>query len=196
MAVMVAMQGMFGGGMGEMIEEVDASGRPTGRAVPRNVIHREGMCHRTVHVWVVNGRGDVLLQRRAARKENYPGLWDISAAGHISFGETSREAAQKELLEELGLAVGSDDLDFVATLYGEAHLNRGSYIDREWADVYILCRDIASDALTLQIEEVDEVCWVPLAELARRVEGEDGSLVPHPGEYPLLLAELFRRAVV
>lgn len=176
--------------MGEMIEEVDALGVPTGRSVPRHVVHRDGIWHRTVHIWVVNGRGEVLLQRRVDSKENYPGLWDISCAGHISFGETSIEAAQKELCEELGLVAEAEDLHYVTSIAGEAVLNGGAYIDREWVDVYTLCRDISINAISVQAEEVAEVRWAALGALARRVREEDPSLVPHSEEYRVMLARL------
>lgn len=176
--------------MSEMIEEVDSKGVPTGRSVPRHVVHRDGLWHRTVHIWVVNGNREVLLQRRVESKENYPGLWDISAAGHISFGETSLEAAEKELFEELGITVHPGDLHYVTSLVGEAVLNEGRYIDREWVDIYILHREILLDSLTLQAEEVAEVRWSSLGELAKRVGEGDATLVPHSKEYQAMLAML------
>ncbi|BCS99189.1 NUDIX hydrolase [Desulfoluna limicola] len=176
--------------MNEMIEEVDAQGVPTGRSVARDVAHRDGLWHRTVHIWVVKGGKEVLLQRRAESKENYPGLWDISAAGHISFGETSLEAAEKELFEELGIAAHAEDLSYVTSLAGEAVLNGGRYIDREWADIYLLHREIGLGPLILQEEEVADVRWVSLGELTRRVREGDDTLVPHSKEYQVMLAML------
>lgn len=176
--------------MHEMIEEVDAEGVPTGRSVSRHVVHRDGLWHRTVHVWVVSGKGEVLLQRRVESKENYPGLWDVSAAGHISFGETSLEAAEKELFEELGITVRAGDLHYVTSLAGEAVLNEGRYIDREWVDIYTLRCEILLESLTLQAEEVADVRWVSLGELARRVREGDPTLVPHLEEYQAMFIML------
>ncbi len=177
--------------MSEMIEEVSSDGVPTGRSVSRHVVHRDGLWHRTVHIWVVNGNREVLLQRRVESKENYPGLWDISAAGHISFGETSLEAAEKELFEELGITVDAGALHYVTSIAREAVLNEGRYIDREWVDIYTLHREILLDSLILQAEEVADVRWASLGELSRRVREGDATLVPHSKEYQAMLSILY-----
>jgi isopentenyldiphosphate isomerase len=33
------------------------------------------------HLWIYNGKGQVLLQKRALHNRLFPGRWDISAAG-------------------------------------------------------------------------------------------------------------------
>ncbi|MFO1435959.1 MAG: NUDIX domain-containing protein [Gammaproteobacteria bacterium] len=68
---------------------------------PRSVVHRLGLRHRAVHVWVYNPQGEVLLQKRSVRKECFPGLWDSSAAGHVDRGE-EHDCAVRELGEERG----------------------------------------------------------------------------------------------
>ncbi|MBN1308375.1 MAG: NUDIX domain-containing protein [Chitinispirillaceae bacterium] len=60
-----------------------------------------------------NSRGALLLQKRSPFKETFPGLWDISAAGHISAGDSSRETAVRELREELGISLKSNALRFL-----------------------------------------------------------------------------------
>lgn len=50
-----------------------------------------------------NPQGEVLLQKRAASEENYPGYWDVSAGGTVQAGETYEEAAKRETVEELGV---------------------------------------------------------------------------------------------
>ena len=84
--------------------------QPTGRIKPRSAVHRDGASacsstaflrllsqlqalqtqlgsagdlHRAAHVWLFcQATGELLLQQRAACKESWPSLWDISAAGH------------------------------------------------------------------------------------------------------------------
>lgn len=77
-------------------DEVIGSGR-------RDEIHRDGMLHRAVHVFVFNRKGELLLQRRSWAKDNHPGLWDSSAAGHLDSGERYEDAVVRELGEELGI---------------------------------------------------------------------------------------------
>ncbi len=71
---------------------------------PRSACHgNPRLIHRAVHVLVVNGAGDLLLQKRSGRKDIQPGKWDTSVGGHLAPGESYREAAVREMHEELGL---------------------------------------------------------------------------------------------
>ena len=75
--------------MMEYLDLVDEKGNPTGEIVSRNAAHREGLLHRTAHVWIVrecDGRTQILLQKRSMKKESFPGLFDTSSAGHIPSG--------------------------------------------------------------------------------------------------------------
>ena len=56
----------------ELLDIVDEKGNPTGETVPREVAHREGIRHRTAHVWIFRRRGGVvqiLLQKRSDNKD-------------------------------------------------------------------------------------------------------------------------------
>lgn len=70
----------------------------------RDVIHRDGLTHRAVHVFALNPKGEIFLQKRSRLKDNCPGLWDSSAAGHVDAGESYLDCAVRELKEELGLS--------------------------------------------------------------------------------------------
>ncbi|MGW7824481.1 NUDIX hydrolase [Streptomyces puniciscabiei] len=85
----------------EYLDVVDEHDRVVGRDTRAN-IHRKHLIHRGVHVLVVNRLGEILVQERAAHLDNHPGLLDASAGGHVHTGETYRQAAGRELLEELG----------------------------------------------------------------------------------------------
>ena len=83
-------------------EIVDESNRVTG-VRDRAEIHRQGLWHRSVHIFISNSRGELFLQKRSPRKDQYPEHWDSSAAGHLNPGESPEIAAHRELGEELGL---------------------------------------------------------------------------------------------
>ena len=90
----------------EYLDIVDENGNPTGETVERAYAHRNGVRHRTAHVWIVrecDGRTQILLQKRSMKKESFPGLFDTSSAGHIPSGSDPIESALRELLEELGI---------------------------------------------------------------------------------------------
>jgi 16S rRNA (adenine1518-N6/adenine1519-N6)-dimethyltransferase len=86
----------------EIFDVVDADDRVTGRATRREV-HEKGLLHRAVHVFVVNRRGELLLQKRSRFKDAHPGVWDSSVSGHLDAGEDYAAAALRELEEEMGI---------------------------------------------------------------------------------------------
>lgn len=88
----------------EFLEVVDEDNQVVGIA-SRYDIHKEGLRHRSVHIFIFNTQGDLYLQKRSSSKDQYPEHWDTSAAGHTDPGESPLEAAQRELGEELGLTV-------------------------------------------------------------------------------------------
>ena len=71
----------------------------------RSEVHRLGLKHRAVHVFVFNDRGELFLQKRSLLKDNHPGVWDSSASGHLDTGEDYDACAVRELGEEIGLFV-------------------------------------------------------------------------------------------
>ncbi|MBV9493132.1 MAG: NUDIX domain-containing protein [Acidobacteria bacterium] len=170
---------------GEPIDIVDADGAATGVIKPKPDAHRDGDWHRAAHLWIVTPDRRVLLQRRSWKKENRPGLWDVSVAGHLSAGESAEEAAIREAQEEIGWTVDPRALRHIGTLKQQAVLNDGTYVDNEIHEVFLLEADVDPRALVLQDGEVDEVMLVPVGELALQPD-----LVPHEGELELLLEQL------
>lgn len=150
-------------------------------------MHRKGLHHRTVHVWVQNTKGELLLQKRSSSKEVFPGLWDISCAGHLSAGDSSLDGAVRELEEELGISVNKDKLQFLFTIPRHYTSPVSNIIENEITDVYLLKRRIEPGNLEINRNEIDEVQFISINELKRRVEKGDPDLADHKVEYLMLL---------
>ena len=86
----------------EIFDVVDASDEVVGRE-RRVVVHANNLLHRAVHILVFDKHGQVFLQKRSRLKDNHPGTWDSSAAGHLDAGEDYDCCAVRELEEELGV---------------------------------------------------------------------------------------------
>lgn len=86
----------------EMYDVVDSLDRVIGTATRRE-IHQKGLLHRSVHILVFNSKGELYLQKRSLNKDENPGYWDTSAAGHVNAGEDYMTSAHRELEEELGI---------------------------------------------------------------------------------------------
>jgi isopentenyl-diphosphate delta-isomerase len=171
----------------ELLDVLNEDGTPTGKRILKSEAHRVGAWHRAAHVWIVTPDLRVLLQRRAAVKENYPRLWDVSAAGHVAAGESAIEAAIREVREELGIALRETELEPIGRTREQCVLNEGRYIDNEIHEVFLVRRAVREiGELTLQPGEVDEVALVALDALVARVAERDETLVPHAEEYALL----------
>ena len=171
----------------EYLDVCDEQGHPTGEIVARDVAHREGIRHRTAHVWVVrrvDGRWQVLLQKRSENKESFPGKYDTSSAGHIPAGDEPLESALRELAEELGIHATPDQLHPAGTfdIRYEKVFHGHLFKDNELSHVYVYMEPVDADALTLQKEEVSRVDWFDLektwSELPTR---RDIFCVPTPG---------------
>ena len=92
----------------EMYDVVDSLDRVIGTATRRE-IHQKGLLHRSVHILVFNSKGELYLQKRSLNKDENPGYWDTSAAGHVNAGEDYMTSAHRELEEELGIRRTSGD---------------------------------------------------------------------------------------
>jgi len=171
----------------ELVDVLDFEGRPTGTRRTKADVHREGLWHRSVHVWIVTPDGRVLLQKRARSKENHPGLWDVSAAGHVAAGETAVDAAIRETREELGLEIAADVLRHVGSPVEQWVLNEGRYVDNEFHDLYLVEIDIDPGNVTLEPAEVEAIALVPVDELAGRLARRDETMVPHWDEIAMVL---------
>ena len=177
--------------MTEYFDVLDENGNKTGKTKARELVHRDGDWHRSVHVWIVNSENRVLLQKRSPIKDSHPNMWDISSAGHLGAGDDSVAAAIREIREELGLTVKPTDLLFLATVKTEGRYN-ADFINREFSDVYIALISPPASAFALQKEEVSEIKWVSCDELRAMIARRDPDLLMHDRDFELLFAELGR----
>lgn len=175
----------------ELFDVLDESGKRTGRVQERGVCHREGDPHHAVHVWIVrevNGRRQVLLQKRSRDKDSNPGCYDISSAGHMSAGEEPIPSAIREIGEELGLAVGPEDLEYVGLFCGsfDKEFYGLPFHDREFNYVYVLRRDVREAELHLQESEVESVLWMDCEECLQAVRKNTIEHCIYPEELELV----------
>lgn len=159
-------QAVLNGKEMELFDIVDEKGVPTGLVRERSIIHSYGNCHRTAHVWIVRpnltGSFDVLLQKRSAGKDSFPGCYDISSAGHIPVGCDYMESALRELSEELGITASPDELTLLG--YHDSTIHTEFYgkpfRNHEYSAIFVMQKNVSPESLTLQPEEVDSVLWM------------------------------------
>jgi len=138
----------------ELFDVVDARDEVL-RQETRSNVHRLGLLHRAVHVFVFNGAGQLFLQRRSMSKDSAPGKWVSSCSGHVDAGESYDAAAVRELSEEIGLRGVALEPLFKAVPCRET--------GNEFVRVY---RCQSEGPFTLDPGEISEGKWVELKELA------------------------------
>lgn len=140
-----------------MFDIVNEDGSSAGYQAGREDVHKKGLWHKTVHVWVMNSQGNLLLQKRAMTKETFPGCWDISCAGHIDAGETPSRAAIRELEEELGFVVDERELVFLFSVIQKFSFGNQPVIDNEIVDVFLLQKDCSTSKINYNREEISDI---------------------------------------
>lgn len=147
--------------MPENIDIYNANLEPIGQ-MERRQAHREAHWHRTFHCWVVTAlpQPAVLFQMRAPRMKNFPNLLDVSAAGHITAGE-SVEDGVREVREELGLPTEIDNLHFLGERVEVADQDNGQK-NREYQSVYLWQVDVPLTSYKPDAHEVYGLFWLPI----------------------------------
>jgi isopentenyl-diphosphate Delta-isomerase len=64
--------------------------------------HQKAMLHRAFSIFIFNGKGELLLQKRALEKYHSGGLWTNTCCGHPLANQLTLEAAITRLQEEMG----------------------------------------------------------------------------------------------
>jgi 8-oxo-dGTP pyrophosphatase MutT (NUDIX family) len=149
--------------MTELWDILNDNGSFTGRVAERDAMLRgeETGYHLVVHVYIVNTRGEWLIQKRSATKAFLPGKWDITG-GAVLAGEDSLTAALRETREEIGITLDPE------LMYIEKRLKWPGC----FADIRVARAEFDTTDCTLDPAEVDAVRWVDSDDFLSIVFGE------------------------
>ena len=165
----------------EYIDIVDQNNNPTGEIKEKTQAHEDGNFHRTAHIWIMNDKKELLLQKRSATKKSHPNCWDISGAGHIRAGESVINGAIRELKEELGVETKESELQYIVTIKSTKNPK-----NMEFGYVYLLKCNNQVEEYIFEDNEVSEVKYVYFEELEKMVEERVDGLLIHEEEYKKL----------
>ena len=158
----------------EFLEVYSPEGTKTGQKKSKSEIHRKGLFHSTVHVWIFTEEGNILIQKRSKKKELNPGVWDVSVAGHIKFNENIKKAAKRETLEETGININTKDLLKIG-VYRSINIHPTA-IDKEFFHTYILKIDKNSINLDFKNNEVDDLKFISIEEMESLIKKENNKI--------------------
>lgn len=153
----------------EILEILDKHLKPTGILKDRQLVHRDGDIHGVVRIHILRlheKRIQMLLQKRSAHCEAFPGYYDIACAGHIQGKEDSIITAKRELQEELGICAEQKDFHFIGNDFKDWTQNE--YKDKEYSYLYMYTKPIQK--LRLQPEEVEYIEWFDVEQLLLQLD--------------------------
>jgi isopentenyldiphosphate isomerase len=136
-----------------------------------------------VHVWLwregETGR-ELLFQKRSAKVANFPGLWDISTAGHINLGETFSDTIKREAEEEIGVDLNPDK-----AIYIYSFRPPNNFAIHTIHNIFLYPYS-GPDDFHFGDQEVEAVKWVPISKVTDFVKS-DTVVIRHPQYFALLL---------
>lgn len=141
----------------ERWDVLDKHGNKTGKTIDKEEGLQGGQYHLVVHMWILNSKGEILIQKRADHLKNAPGLWAITGGAAIQ-GEDSIAAARRETKEELGIEINPTSKPI-----------RYKW-NNTFTDIWIIKKDIDLKDMILQKEEVADVMWVTREKLEEMID--------------------------
>ncbi|CAN7414631.1 NUDIX hydrolase [Rossellomorea sp. LjRoot5] len=144
----------------------------------RSEVHAKGYWHETFHCWFARYDTDlketfIYFQLRSDTKKDFPGLLDITAAGHILFDEKIEDGV-REVHEELGIKVLFEELEDLGIVKEE--LIQEGMIDREHTNVFLYTNPVSYEEFQLQPEEVTGIFRSTLADFKSLIQHDKAQI--------------------
>jgi len=146
----------------EKINLVDAAGNRVG-SMERMAVHRAGALHEAFSIFIMNSRGEMMLQKRSRRKYHSAGLWSNACCGHPRPGESVESAASRRLMEEMGVDC---ELRKLFEFVYRVDFNNG-LTEHEYDHVLV---GIFDGEPILNSEEVEETRWIEPDALRQEID--------------------------
>ncbi len=174
----------MGADISQAFEVLDDQGHKTGQVLDRQTVHEQELWHETVNVWIINTKGEALLQLRGEHVELHPGKWDVAIGTHVRPQEDPTDAAVRCLQTELGVAITKEQLKHLFNIQSVNPTENGK-MHRTLGHVFLLTRDMDLSEFTYDTEKIAQLVWKPLLTVMGEVGGADtaNTYYPRPGNY-------------
>ena len=160
----------------EYFDVLDENGNKTGETKLREEVHKNGIWHKAVHIWIINDKGEILLQKRSPNKDSWANMWDISSAGHLTAGDDIVEGAIRELEEELGIKASNKELVYLFTSTSNSK-PRPDFINNEFQEIFMFRYNLAIENIVIQEDEISEVKFISMKEFKKQIEEKQKDLL-------------------
>ena len=126
----------------------------------RSEIHSKGFLHKVVHCWIIEEIDNekwIYFQQRSYEKKDFPGLYDISAAGHVDIGEEAEVAVKRETEEEIGIIIAPKKLKFIGSIREKMYLD--NFHNNEICEVYLYSIENPKFNLGHEVEKMVKISF-------------------------------------
>lgn len=149
----------------ELVDIVDENNQLTGQIEERWEAYNKGLWRRTVSCWIMNEKGEVLLQKRTANKIRNPNKW-AKTGGQVDSGESVEEAIFREVKEEIGMEIPKEQIKVI-------DIHKSNDKNKRFAYNFIFVVNYKIEDYVLQKEEVAEVKYFTIEELEKAKKNND-----------------------
>ncbi len=171
--------------MEELVDVLNEKGMYTGKTETRVNCSKQGLWHKAVCAFIINSKGQVLLQKRSANKKTWPNMWDVTAGGNVLAGEFGFQAILRECKEELDIKLSKNDITFIGSVISTN--KKGDIINNYFNEYYIANKYIDTTKLQLQREEVSEVKWIDKEEIIENIKDNFNGITDKEGCWEYLI---------
>lgn len=144
----------------EMVDKLDNKRQMLNRITERSE-KIEGEYRQSVHTWIMNSKGEFLIQKRSPNKKTFPNMWSQTGGG-VDEGETTLQATLRECNEELGISIDLNNIELILSFKRKF----------DFVDVWLVKQDIDISDIVLQEDEVSDVKWASIDEIRELMKAE------------------------
>lgn len=150
----------------EMLDLIDENGYLTGQQKDRKEVHKQGLLHHASGVVILSnssggGRCKLLSQQRSLKKEKNAGLWDMSASGHVTAGESPLNSLIREVKEEIGIDLDRSEFHLLGRFWRHEKY-RDDFVENELDYIFVVNKFIPINKIVIQKDEVENVSWIEI----------------------------------
>ena len=115
----------------------------------------------SIHCYIINSRGEVLIQKRSFQETHFQGWWS-TLGGAVTHGHSSFEMVNIEAYEELGLQFDEKQIKWVLSFKRP----------KDFVDVYLINADVDLQKVVMAPDEVIDVRWATFDEIEQMIKNE------------------------
>lgn len=143
-------------------------------------ILRNKQLHKEICVFILNDQKEVLLQKKSPNKKAYPNRWAL-LTGRVELNETFKNAAIREINEEVGLKINKENLN----LFSKRTFTNDN-IHYEITYFYYIKSNLKESDFIIQKEELSQVKWINIDVVIDMIEKQQDNIVINKNKSELL----------